>query len=67
MSPPLSSSSQKDSATARVLGSAFAGILELLGFHPVDTVAKRLMNNPNKVCHLSFFSYCLSRLDFYFR
>lgn len=31
--------------TARVAGSAFAGVVELFGFHPVDTVAKRLMNN----------------------
>lgn len=31
---------------ARVSGSAFAGVMELFGFHPVDTIAKRLMNNP---------------------
>lgn len=31
---------------ARVSGSAFAGVVELFGFHPVDTIAKRLMNNP---------------------
>lgn len=30
---------------ARVSGSAFAGVVELFGFHPVDTIAKRLMNN----------------------
>lgn len=30
---------------ARVLGSATAGLSELLLFHPVDTVAKRLMSN----------------------
>lgn len=30
---------------ARVLGSATAGVSELLLFHPVDTVAKRLMSN----------------------
>ena len=30
---------------ARVLGSACAGVSELLLFHPVDTVAKRLMSN----------------------
>lgn len=29
---------------ARVLGSGAAGILELVIFHPVDTVAKRLMS-----------------------
>lgn len=30
---------------ARVIGSAAAGVSELLLFHPVDTVAKRLMSN----------------------
>lgn len=46
---PPSSNGKKDSGTARFLGSASAGVLELLGFHPVDTVAKRLMTNPTKV------------------
>ena len=54
MSPPPSGSS-KDSGTARFLGSACSGVLELLGFHPVDTLAKRLMNNQSKVCHLLSF------------
>ena len=49
MAPGLAGGDGKDSGTARVLGSACSGILELLGFHPVDTVAKRLMNNPTKV------------------
>ncbi|KAL2918853.1 high copy suppressor of abf2 [Polyrhizophydium stewartii] len=48
MSPPISSS-KKESASARFVGAATAGVLELLGFHPVDTVAKRLMNNQAKV------------------
>ncbi|KAH9483537.1 Mitochondrial GTP/GDP carrier protein 1 [Psilocybe cubensis] len=48
MSPP-SSSNGKDSAAARVLGSGTSGIAELLIFHPVDTVAKRLMSNKAKV------------------
>lgn len=47
MSPPPSSG--KDSGTARILGSGTSGIAELLIFHPVDTVAKRLMSNKNKV------------------
>ncbi len=34
---------------ARVAGSATAGVVELFGFHPVDTVAKRLMNHPGTV------------------
>ncbi|KAJ3125563.1 Mitochondrial GTP/GDP carrier protein 1 [Nowakowskiella sp. JEL0407] len=46
---PSFGDSKKDSAQARVLGSASAGILELLGFHPVDTIAKRLMTNQKKV------------------
>lgn len=34
---------------ARVAGSATAGVVELFGFHPVDTVAKRLMNHAGTV------------------
>lgn len=36
---------RKPVKSARLLGGATAGILELFGFHPVDTVAKRLMAN----------------------
>ncbi|THU92261.1 mitochondrial carrier [Dendrothele bispora CBS 962.96] len=39
----------KESGTARVLGSGASGVAELLVFHPVDTVAKRLMSNKGKV------------------
>ncbi|KAG6811036.1 Mitochondrial GTP/GDP carrier protein 1 [Tricholoma furcatifolium] len=38
-----------ESGTARVLGSGTSGIAELLIFHPVDTVAKRLMSNKGTV------------------
>ncbi|KAF5386714.1 hypothetical protein D9615_002076 [Tricholomella constricta] len=48
MSPPMSSKG-KDSAAARILGSGASGVAELLIFHPVDTVAKRLMSNKAKV------------------
>ncbi|KAF4578294.1 Mitochondrial GTP/GDP carrier protein 1 [Pleurotus pulmonarius] len=48
MSPPTSGKG-KESGTARVLGSGTSGIAELLIFHPVDTVAKRLMSNKGKV------------------
>lgn len=41
-------SSKGESGTARLLGSASSGILELMVFHPVDTVAKRLMANSTK-------------------
>jgi hypothetical protein len=44
-----SKSDRKESLAARVLGSGTSGVLELLGFHPVDTVAKRLMNSKLKV------------------
>lgn len=33
----------------RVAGSAFAGVVELFGFHPVDTIAKRLMSNATTI------------------
>ncbi|THH27772.1 hypothetical protein EUX98_g6418 [Antrodiella citrinella] len=39
----------KESGTARILGSGASGIAELLVFHPVDTIAKRLMSNKSKV------------------
>jgi len=39
----------KDSGTARILGSGTSGVAELLVFHPVDTIAKRLMSNKAKV------------------
>ncbi|KAH8824314.1 mitochondrial carrier [Flagelloscypha sp. PMI_526] len=38
----------KDSGTARILGSGASGIAELMLFHPVDTVAKRLMSNTSQ-------------------
>ncbi|CDR88786.1 probable GGC1-Protein of the mitochondrial carrier family (MCF) [Sporisorium scitamineum] len=50
MSPPPSGG-KRESAQARLLGSGLSGIAELLVFHPVDTVAKRLMSN--KVSGLS--------------
>lgn len=36
-------------AAARLLGSTCSGICELMIFHPVDTVAKRLMTNKESV------------------
>ena len=46
MAPPPGM--KKESAQARLLGSASSGIAELLVFHPVDTVAKRLMSNKDR-------------------
>jgi hypothetical protein len=40
---------EKESNMARVLGSGSAGIAELMIFHPVDTIAKRLMSNQTKI------------------
>ncbi|KAL8712785.1 MAG: hypothetical protein Q9220_002993 [cf. Caloplaca sp. 1 TL-2023] len=40
---------KKESTAARLLGSGSAGIAELAIFHPVDTIAKRLMSNHGKV------------------
>ncbi|CRG83212.1 Mitochondrial GTP/GDP carrier protein 1 [Talaromyces islandicus] len=39
---------KRESGTARLLGSGSAGIAELMVFHPVDTIAKRLMSNQGK-------------------
>lgn len=51
MSPPVLG--KKESATARLLGSGTSGIAELLVFHPVDTVAKRLMSNKDRAASMS--------------
>lgn len=45
MSPGPASSGSHGTASARFAGSGCAGALELAIFHPVDTIAKRLMNN----------------------
>ncbi|KAJ3487057.1 hypothetical protein NLI96_g3803 [Meripilus lineatus] len=48
MSPTIDGKG-KESGTARILGSGTSGVAELLVFHPVDTIAKRLMSNKAKV------------------
>ncbi|KAK4122565.1 mitochondrial carrier [Parathielavia appendiculata] len=53
MSPPMAAAREKESNLARLLGSGSAGIAELAIFHPVDTIAKRLMSNEGKVGTLS--------------
>ncbi|OMJ15685.1 putative mitochondrial carrier [Smittium culicis] len=40
---------KKESGAARLIGSGAAGISELVLFHPVDTIAKRLMTNSSKI------------------
>jgi len=47
-------SSKGGQGSARILGSALAGAAELVIFHPVDTVAKRLMSNQTRVIGDSF-------------
>lgn len=54
-------SDKKQSGTARVLGSASAGICEIAVFHPVDTISKRLMSNLTKVSTLSQFNSVIFR------
>jgi len=53
MSPPIAAGREKESNLARLLGSGSAGIAELAIFHPVDTIAKRLMSNEGKVGSMS--------------
>ncbi|KAL1873067.1 hypothetical protein VTK73DRAFT_1164 [Phialemonium thermophilum] len=53
MSPPMAASRERESNLARLLGSGSAGIAELLVFHPVDTIAKRLMSNESRIRSLS--------------
>ncbi|KAI5195865.1 hypothetical protein E4T39_08004 [Aureobasidium subglaciale] len=47
---------KKESTTARVLGAGSAGISELAVFHPVDTIAKRLMSNQGKIANVAQFN-----------
>lgn len=44
---------KRESTLARLLGSGSAGIAELAVFHPVDTIAKRLMSNHGKITSAS--------------
>ena len=50
MSPPLTKSKHSESGAARLCGSGTSGFLELVIFHPIDTIAKRLMSNQTRVC-----------------
>ncbi|KAI5800312.1 mitochondrial carrier domain-containing protein [Peziza echinospora] len=60
-SPTSTSGVKKESGYARILGSGCAGIAELAVFHPVDTVAKRLMSNSTKVTSVSQFNSVIFR------
>ncbi|TPX10584.1 uncharacterized protein E0L32_008470 [Thyridium curvatum] len=54
MSPPVAAGREKESNLARLLGSGSAGIAELAVFHPVDTIAKRLMSNESRLNSVIF-------------
>ncbi|KAK2071588.1 hypothetical protein P8C59_005997 [Phyllachora maydis] len=56
MSPPTSGARNQESNLARLLGSGSAGISELAVFHPVDTIAKRLMSNETRVTSVAKFN-----------
>ncbi|KXT17372.1 hypothetical protein AC579_3878 [Pseudocercospora musae] len=51
MAAPKSGASnvERESTAARIVGAGSAGIAELIIFHPVDTIAKRLMSNQGKI------------------
>lgn len=40
---------QKGSYFSKIIGSGIAGFFELILFHPVDTISKRLMSNQQKL------------------
>ncbi|KAF2858614.1 putative mitochondrial GTP/GDP transporter Ggc1 [Piedraia hortae CBS 480.64] len=47
---------EHESTAARLLGAGAAGLSELVVFHPVDTIAKRLMSNQTPVRSVSQFN-----------
>ncbi|KAI1493033.1 putative YHM1 [Biscogniauxia mediterranea] len=50
---PMVAGKERESNLARLLGSGAAGISELAVFHPVDTIAKRLMSNQTRITNVS--------------
>ncbi|KAI2615159.1 mitochondrial carrier [Hypoxylon sp. NC1633] len=50
---PMVTGKERESNLARLLGSGSAGISELAVFHPVDTIAKRLMSNQTRIKNAS--------------
>jgi len=48
---------------ARLAGSTIAGLVELFGFHPVDTIAKRLMAHEGRFVLSTDFSRVVLRSD----
>ncbi|KAH9246990.1 hypothetical protein BASA81_015421 [Batrachochytrium salamandrivorans] len=46
---PVSHGDNKSKGLSRVIGGATSGALELILFHPVDTISKRLMSNQGSI------------------
>ncbi|KAF2770875.1 mitochondrial carrier [Teratosphaeria nubilosa] len=67
MSPSIPASkgsaknTERESTAARLVGAGTAGIVELIVFHPVDTIAKRLMSNQNRISNTSQFNSVIFR------
>lgn len=55
--------SNKGKSKARIIGSAVAGVSELALFHPVDTIAKRLMSTETQTIILSSPAQTASNLN----
>jgi len=55
--------SGKGKSKARIIGSAVAGVSELALFHPVDTIAKRLMSTETQTIILSSPAQTASNLN----
>lgn len=62
-SAALEKESTGHKAVARIVGSAAAGFLELLVFHPVDTIAKRLMTTKDKYVNTGSFKETRGNLN----
>jgi len=58
-----SPASGKGKSKARIIGSAVAGVSELALFHPVDTIAKRLMSTETQTIILSSPAQTASNLN----
>ncbi|KAK5070812.1 high copy suppressor of abf2 [Lithohypha guttulata] len=61
MAPGGTAEFKRESGVARLLGSGSAGIAELAVFHPVDTIAKRLMSNSTKITSVPAFNAVIFR------